>query len=224
MSIQFKKFVTVAHGVEEFDKVLVFNHNGRCVVVRMEAEPLCLLEVLVDKHVDVVLRVVDKSEGGDAAGFQPEIFVHTRFRGEAKFPLMEAVLQVVDIHLVHALEQHEIVFVTFMIPEKQVLAVGGVEFFPVIDSLLNGGDGWMEMDVELDAKFFQGVNDFLLPFAHFVGDFGRMHISRFQDFKIPNFKISRLQGVAGIGFFTFFQIFRGAFKDDIAAFFAAFGT
>lgn len=76
--------------------------------------------------------------------------------------------QVVDIHLVHALKQHQIMLVAFVVAEKQVLTMGGVEFLPIVDGLLDGGDGRMEMDVEFDAKAFQRVNDLLLTLAHFV--------------------------------------------------------
>ena len=81
---------------------------------------------------------------------------------------MQPVFQVVDVHLMHALEQHQIVFVAFVVPEKQVFTVGGVEFFPVIDGFFDGGNGRMEMNVEFDSQTFQCVNNFLLTFAHFV--------------------------------------------------------
>ena len=63
-------------------------------------------------------------------------------------------------------------FVALMVPEKQVLAMGGVEFLPIVDGLLNGGDGRMEVDVEFDAEGFQRVNNLLLTLAHGMGYFG----------------------------------------------------
>ena len=65
-------------------------------------------------------------------------------------------------------KQHEIMLVAFVVTEKQVLAMGGVELFPIINSLFNGRNRRMEVDVEFDAKGFQSVNDFLLTLAHFV--------------------------------------------------------
>ena len=41
--------------------------------------------------------------------------------------------------------------VAFVVPEKQVLAMGRVEFLPVVDGFLDGGNGRMEVDVEFDA-------------------------------------------------------------------------
>ena len=75
----------------------------------------------------------------------------------------------------HAFEKHEIMLVAFMVPEKQVLAVGGIEFLPIVDGFLYGGNGGMEMDVEFDAQIFQRVNDFLLSFAHFMCDVIGVH-------------------------------------------------
>ena len=167
-SIQFQKFIRVAHSVKEFYEILVFDYDGGRVVVWMEAETLCFLQVLVDEHMHMMLRVVDQAKGRHAAWFQAEIFVHPGLRGETQLALVQAMFQVVDIHLVHALEQHQIVFVAFVVSEKQVLTMGGVEFFPIVDGFLDGGDGRVKMDVEFDSQGFQGVNNFLLTFAHRV--------------------------------------------------------
>ena len=70
----------------------------------MEAQTGRILEVLVDEKVDVMFRVVDKAERGDAARFQAEVFLHSGLRGEGQFALVQALLQVVNVHLVHALE------------------------------------------------------------------------------------------------------------------------
>ena len=86
MSIQFEKFVTVSHCVKEFDKVLVLNDNSSGVVVGMETEPFRFFQIFVNKHMHMMLGVVDQSEGGDTAGFQSKIFVHPCFRREAELP------------------------------------------------------------------------------------------------------------------------------------------
>lgn len=49
----------------------------------MEAQPWGVLEVLVDENMHMMLFVVDQAEGGDAAGFQAKIFVHTGLGSEA---------------------------------------------------------------------------------------------------------------------------------------------
>ena len=84
------------------------------------------------------LRVVNDAEGGDAARFQAEIFVHARLRGEAELALFQTMLQIVDGKLLHAVENHQIMAVSLVIPEKQVLAVRPLELAPVTQRVFNG--------------------------------------------------------------------------------------
>ena len=64
---------------------------------------------------------------------------------------VQALLEVVDVHLVHALEDDEVVLVALVVTEKQVLAVRGLELAPVGQRLLNGAQRRVELDVELNA-------------------------------------------------------------------------
>ena len=86
--IEFNKLITIPHRIQKLDEVLVLDHNSRRVVIRMEAQPWCVLQVLVDENVNVMLRVVDEAEGGDAARFEAEIFVHAGFGSEGQLALM----------------------------------------------------------------------------------------------------------------------------------------
>lgn len=129
----------------------------------MEAQSGRVLKVLVNEEVDVMLRVVDEAERGDAARFQAEVFLHPCLRGESQLALVQALLQVVDVHLVHALEDDEVVLVAFVVPEKQVLAVRGLKLAPVGQRLLDGTQRRVELDVEVDAEAEQGVHYLLLP-------------------------------------------------------------
>ena len=121
------------------------------------------MEVLVNEEVDVVLGVVDEAERGDAARFQAEVFLHSRLRGEGQFALVQALLQVVDVHLVHALEDDQVMLVALVVPKKKVLAMRGLELAPVGQRLLNGAQRRVELDVELDAETDQRIDDLLLP-------------------------------------------------------------
>ena len=76
---------------------------------------------------------------------------------------MQALLKVVDVHLVHALEDDKVVPVTLVVPEKQVLAMRGLKLAPLGQRLLNGAQRRMELDVEVDAEAKQGVHYLLLP-------------------------------------------------------------
>ena len=110
-----------------------------------------------------MVLVVDEAERGDTARFQAEVFLHPCLRGEGQLALVQALLEVVDVHLVHALEDDEVMLVALVVPEKQVLAVRGLELAPVGQRLLDGAQRRVELDVELNAEADQRIDDLLLP-------------------------------------------------------------
>ena len=99
----------------------------------------------------MVLSVVDEAERRDTARLQAKIFLHACLRSKGQLALMKSLLQVVDVHLVHTLEDDKIMPIALMVPEKQVLAVCRVKLFPVFDGRFNGRNRRMKIDVELDA-------------------------------------------------------------------------
>ena len=122
-------------------------------------------EILVDEKMDFVVFIVDEAEGGDAAGLQAEVLLHAGLRGEGELALVQALLQVVDVHLVHALEDDQVMLVALVVPEKQVLAVRGFELAPVGQRLLDGTQRRVKLDVEVDAEAKQRIDDLLLTFT-----------------------------------------------------------
>ena len=150
--IQLHKLITIPHNLQKLDKVLLANDDRPRVVIGMEAQARGIQEIFVDEEVHLVVLVVDEAEGGDAAGLQTEVFLHAGLRGEGELALVQTLLEVVDVHLVHALENDEVVLVALVVPEKQVLAVRGLELAPVGQRLLNGTQRWVELDVEVDAE------------------------------------------------------------------------
>ena len=118
-----------------------------------------------------MVLVVDEAEGGDAAGLQAEVFLHAGFRGEGELALVQTLFEVVDVHLVHAFEDDKVVLVALMVPEKQVLAVRGLELAPVGQRFLDGTQRRVELDVEVDAEAKQGVHYLLLPLTQGLVDF-----------------------------------------------------
>ena len=129
--IQFNKLILIPHRLQKLHKVFLANDNRPRVVIGMEAQARGIQEVLVDEEVHLVVLVVDEAEGGDAAGLQAEVFLHALLRGEGELALVQTLLEVVDVHLVHALEDDEVVLVALVVPEKQVLAVRCLELAPV---------------------------------------------------------------------------------------------
>ena len=161
--IKLHKLITIPHRLQKLDKILLANDNRPRVVIGMEAQARGIQEVLVDEEVYLVVLVVDEAEGGDAAGLQAEVFLHACLRGEGELALVQALLEVVDVHLVHTLEDDEVVLVALVVPEKQVLAVRRLELAPVGQRLLNGTQRRVKLDVEVDAEAKQGVYYLLLP-------------------------------------------------------------
>ena len=169
--IQLHKLIFIPHRVQKLDEIGVADDDGACVVVGMEAQARGIQEVLVDEEVHIVVLVVDEAERGDAARFQAEIFLHASLRCESELALVQALLKVVDVHLVHALEDDKVMLVALVVSEKQVLAMRRLELSPIGQRLLDGAQRRVKLDVELHAEADKRIDDFLLPFAQWMVDF-----------------------------------------------------
>lgn len=94
----------------------------------MERERLGLLEVRIEEEDDVMLLVIDQSEGRDATWLKTKIFHHSLGRGEAELAgrveaggheaLLEAMFHVVDVHVMVAMEADEVVLIAFVIAKE----------------------------------------------------------------------------------------------------------
>ena len=82
--------------------------------------------------------IIYQSKRGNRAGSNPQVFHHTLIRSKRKFPLFELFFQFMNAHLPGMFQDDEVMPVSFVIPEKQVLAMGGIEVLPVFHSFLNG--------------------------------------------------------------------------------------
>ena len=69
--------------------------------------------------------------------------------------------------------------IALVVPEKQVLAMRGLELAPVGQRLLDGAQRRVELDVELDAEADQRIDDLLLPLTQRMVYFGWFHIRFF---------------------------------------------
>ena len=147
-SAQLDVLVCVADDGEVALKVGAGDDDGAAAVVGMEGEGGGLKEAGVEEEVDVVLRVVDKAEGGDAARLKAEVLHHTLGGGEGKFAAggetlggelgLEALLKVVDGEVVVAMEADEIVLVALVIAEEEILAMHGTVIVPPTLGFLYG--------------------------------------------------------------------------------------
>ena len=143
VSVELDPLVGVACGAHVADEVVEADVKRGAVVVGMEGEVGVVLQVLVEEDVNVVLGIVDKSEGADGACLQTKIFVHAPLGGEAHLSLMQYVLKVVNGHIVVALEDDEVVAVALVVAEEEVLAMGARQVAPVGAPVVDGGRGGM---------------------------------------------------------------------------------
>ena len=84
---------------------------------------------------------------------------------------MQQMLEAVDVQFLVTLQDDKIVPVALVIPEEQVLAVCGIDIFPVFQSRLHGGEGWVGIQFVSDAVLRKKVQCPAAPFKpvlHFL--------------------------------------------------------
>ena len=97
---------------------------------------------------DFVVEVIDKSERGNAAWFKTKVFHHALWGSErelawrwetlGKYRFLEAVFKIVDCKIVVAIKAYEVVTISFMIAEKEILAVHAAIVKPPAASFFDG--------------------------------------------------------------------------------------
>ena len=95
-----------------------------------------------------MLGIVDESEWRDAARFEPQIAHHALRRGETEFArsgfpcclqlLFEAMLQVVDVQIVVAIEADEVMLIPFVVAQKDVFAMHTTVILPPLLGFFDG--------------------------------------------------------------------------------------
>ena len=153
----------------------------------MEGERLGLLEVRIEEEDDVMLLVIDQSEGRDATWFEAEVLHHSLGRGEAELAgrvkaggheaLLEAMLHVVDVHVMVAMEADEVVLVAFVIAEEKILAVDAAIVFPPALGFLDGLAFGVAVAGVRDVMLVEPREDFLCALAD---KFIVLHIQTFE--------------------------------------------
>lgn len=139
-SVQVDILVLIAYQRKITFKIRTANHNGTPAIIGVEREQVCLSETAIQEKDDVLLRVVDEPERRDAARLQPQIAHHALGRGEAEFArrglpcclqlLFEAVLQVVDVQIVVAIEADEIMLIAFVVAQEDIFAMHTAVILP----------------------------------------------------------------------------------------------
>ena len=91
---------------------------------------MSIREMLLCKLLSI--RVMNKAKRRYGSGKKTQAALHSFRRGERQFTLLEHLLQRVDRQFLMALENHQIVAVSLMIPEEEVLAVNRIDVLPVL--------------------------------------------------------------------------------------------
>ena len=114
----------------------------------MKGEHRSIFQGMIQEKVDVVVGVVDKAEGGDTAGFEPEVLPHSFRGGERQFAgsgeslcrkrCLETLLEEVDIEILLAGKADEVVLVAFMVAQEDVFTVQGTVVAPPAACFFNG--------------------------------------------------------------------------------------
>lgn len=87
----------------------------------------------------MVFCVVDEAEWSHRAGFHSEIFHKSSLGCKTEFALVKLFFDVVNVHVLVAVENHKIVSVAFVVSEKQILAMFCIVAGPILFGDLNSG-------------------------------------------------------------------------------------
>ena len=148
--IQLHKLPSVAHRLEVAHKLLVRDNHRTSVVVGVEAQTWRIFEVVVEEEVSVILLVVDESKRRDRARLQAQVALHTLRRGEAQLALMQTMFEVVNRHILVAVEAYQVVAIALMVAEKEVFAVHR----PVVVPILLGNLDSRRLGMKIDLIFY----------------------------------------------------------------------
>ena len=152
------------------------NDDGAAAIVGMEGERGGVAETAVEEEDDVVVGIVDETEGADATGFETEVTHHPLGRSKREFArcaltlrdqdILEPMLDVVDGEVVVAREADEIVLVALVVSHKNVLTMHTAVVVPPAFGLLDGFAFWVVVGSERDIVFLQIAQHFLLALGY----------------------------------------------------------
>ena len=150
--------VSIPHTSQIAFEVLAADDHSATAVVGMERQSFGMPEVIIKEKMHMMVGIVDKSERRHTARFEPQILHHALRRSKREFAArrqsarhkrgLKPRLKVVDSEVMVAVETHEIVFVAFVIAEKQILAVYRTVVLPPSFRFFYGFSFGMVVDFE----------------------------------------------------------------------------
>ena len=148
MLIQFDKLVRIAHTLQVAHEVGPAYDHRATAIVGVETERFGALQTFVKEQVDMVFLIVYQAKGAHAARFQPQIAFHTLCRGKAELAgrrqsarlevRLETLFQLPDVQCGVAVETHQIMPVTLVVAQENVLAMHAAVVLPPPLGLLDG--------------------------------------------------------------------------------------
>lgn len=154
LSIQLHPLVGIAHCIEKLHEILSGDDEGGGVDTGMEAYLLRRLQVFINKDLDMVFHIINQTERCNRAWHDAQVLHQSLLRGETQLPLMQLLLDGVNVHVLIAVEQNQIMLVPLVVSEKEVFAMLGIVSRPILLGDFNRGRGRMFNIFEMDAEFF----------------------------------------------------------------------
>ena len=156
--IQVNPLVWVAHVLQETFEILALHDERGGVDAGVEAHALSVLQLPVEEDMYVVFGVVDESERRYGTGHHAQILHQPLLGGKAQFALVQLFFDVVDVHVLVAIEADQIVLVALVVAEEEVLAVFGIVSRPV---LLCNFDGRRRRVLQVFVRYVQLIQQFI---------------------------------------------------------------
>ena len=129
--------------MQEPFKIRTRHHERGGIDTWVKAHSVSLLKLFIQEKMHVVFHVVDKSKRRDRTRRNTQILHQSLLRGEAQLALVQLLLDVVDIHVLVAVEADQIVLVALVVAEEEVFAVLRVVSGPVLLGNLDSRSGRM---------------------------------------------------------------------------------
>ena len=161
MLIEFYKLIAVSHRFEVVQKLIARDDHRTATIVGVEAQALGILEVVVEEEMGVILLIVDKSKRRYRARLQAKVALHTLGRGKTQLTLVQTLFEVVNSHILVAVEAHQVVAITLVVAKEEVFAVHRAVIVPILLGNLDCRRLGMKIDLIFYVVRVEVVEDLL---------------------------------------------------------------
>src|SRR5262249_44167864 len=153
-------------GRQEPFEIGVAQDERRRVDVGMERNTCRLFQLSIEIDTNVMIVIVDQPEWRDRSGRHAKMFHQAIRRRETQLPVADLIRNGAEIGTLRVRQNHQIVTRALLVPQKQILAVHGVDAGPVDLTLLRRRNRRMLIRFELNAQARQMSADAFLLWRH----------------------------------------------------------